>query len=94
MISLSVADSRVAEWTNYCIVAASELLVYEYVITIGQEYHLIWKRPRTGNSVIFLLNRLNMLCMCISLILFTNNWHNIVASPQSESTHSAQNWYM
>ena len=90
----TVAEIQLAQWTDYCIVAASgaisgvtssdyacshylALLVYEYLITMGLEYRFIWKTPRTGNSAIFLLNRLNMLCMWISLMMFAENWHKI-----------------
>ena len=95
--TLTVANMQLAQWTDYCIVAASgavlstavdvcdlrfwpALLIYEYLITIGQECRLIWKTPRSGNCILFLLNRLNMLFMCTSLGMFAHTWHKVAVS--------------
>ncbi|KZT70572.1 hypothetical protein DAEQUDRAFT_725088, partial [Daedalea quercina L-15889] len=55
--------------SNYCAAAAAALLLYEYVITLGQESRFVWSNACTGYAVIFLINRLNMLCMSISMFL-------------------------
>lgn len=51
------------------------LLLYEYIITLGEESRLIWANIRTTYAAIFMVNRLNMLCMCISTILTVCPWH-------------------
>ncbi|KZT70579.1 hypothetical protein DAEQUDRAFT_725102, partial [Daedalea quercina L-15889] len=56
---------------NYCKVAGAAWLLYEYVITLGQENRFVWRDFRAGYTVLFLLNRLNMLCLAISVILPT-----------------------
>ncbi|KZT70578.1 hypothetical protein DAEQUDRAFT_175350 [Daedalea quercina L-15889] len=63
-----------------CNVAAAALLLYEYTITLGRESRLIWTDVRTGYAAIFLINRLNMLCMVISLILRICPWLNAYAA--------------
>ncbi|KZT70576.1 hypothetical protein DAEQUDRAFT_667465, partial [Daedalea quercina L-15889] len=45
------------------------LLLYEYVITLGQECRFIWTNGRMGYAAIFLINRLNMLGLALSLIV-------------------------
>ncbi|KAH9829883.1 uncharacterized protein C8Q71DRAFT_862978 [Rhodofomes roseus] len=50
---------------NYCTAAGTALLLYDYVVTLGQESRYIWKDIRAGYAAIFLVNRLIMLCMFI-----------------------------
>ncbi|RDX51238.1 hypothetical protein OH76DRAFT_317255 [Lentinus brumalis] len=42
---------------NYCVVAASVFLLYEYVITIDREVNSFWHRAPTGASILFMSNR-------------------------------------
>ncbi|RPD57220.1 hypothetical protein L227DRAFT_578128 [Lentinus tigrinus ALCF2SS1-6] len=42
---------------NYCVTAASVVFIYEYIITFGTEVELFWTQPKTGATMLFLLNR-------------------------------------
>ncbi|KAL1945435.1 hypothetical protein VTO73DRAFT_2286 [Trametes versicolor] len=42
---------------NYCIVASSALLWFDFVLTLPDEYRRIWTRKLTGATVIYLLMR-------------------------------------
>ncbi|KAH9925817.1 uncharacterized protein B0H18DRAFT_1008526 [Fomitopsis serialis] len=68
---------------NYCAAAGTVLLLYDYVITLGQESRFVWTDVRAGYAVIFLANRLNMLCMFISGILSICSWHTVLVGPTS-----------
>ena len=57
------------------------LLVYEYLITLGEESRLIWTNLRAGYAALFLVNRVIMLCMSIAMVLSVSNWHSIVVRP-------------
>ncbi|KAI0704488.1 hypothetical protein C8T65DRAFT_696536 [Cerioporus squamosus] len=56
---------------NYCVVAASVFLLYEYVITIDREVNAFWYRAPTGASILFLSNRyLSFVVNVLGLIEF------------------------
>ncbi|TFK85093.1 hypothetical protein K466DRAFT_552588 [Polyporus arcularius HHB13444] len=56
---------------NYCVVAASVFLLYEYVITIDREVNSFWHRAPTGASILFLSNRyLSFVVNVLGLIEF------------------------
>ncbi|KIP02436.1 hypothetical protein PHLGIDRAFT_122475 [Phlebiopsis gigantea 11061_1 CR5-6] len=42
---------------SYTDVALDVLSLYEFVITIGDEARVVWKRPWTMSSILFLSNR-------------------------------------
>ncbi|KAM5541383.1 hypothetical protein V8D89_004937 [Ganoderma adspersum] len=43
--------------SNYCSIASSVVLIYEYFLTIDEEVKYFWKRKFTGASAVFFLNR-------------------------------------
>ncbi|KAI0687549.1 hypothetical protein C8Q76DRAFT_760014 [Earliella scabrosa] len=43
--------------SNYCANAGSGLIVWEYLITLGQEVELFWANKLTGAAVLFYFNR-------------------------------------
>ncbi|TFY62239.1 hypothetical protein EVJ58_g4001 [Rhodofomes roseus] len=49
--------------------AGAALLLYDYVITLGQESRYIWTDVRVGYVAIFLVNRINMLGMALAWII-------------------------
>lgn len=67
------------------------LLLYEYAITLGEERRLIWANIRTTYAAIFMANRLNMLCMCISMVFAVCPWRNtMVRISELHTTESSQ----
>ncbi|KAI0342269.1 hypothetical protein BDW22DRAFT_178335 [Trametopsis cervina] len=42
---------------NFCHLAGLTVLYYDYLITFGEEYRHIWRNPRSGASILFLVNR-------------------------------------
>lgn len=54
------------------------LLVYEYLITLGEESRLIWTNLRAGYAALFLVNRVIMLCISIATILLVCDWHSLM----------------
>ena len=46
----------------------SALIIYEYVITIGDEVELFWKQKRTLASALFLINRYLVLIYNLTLL--------------------------
>ncbi|OCH88020.1 hypothetical protein OBBRIDRAFT_115613 [Obba rivulosa] len=59
---------------NYCAIAACIVIFYEHMITIFDEYEIIWCRKRTGATLIFLLNRYCTLLFAITLLLTLFDW--------------------
>ncbi|KAM5541382.1 hypothetical protein V8D89_004936 [Ganoderma adspersum] len=55
----------VSDYTGFATLA---LIVYEYLITIGAEVELFWRRKVTGASVLFLANRYLVLFYNLSLL--------------------------
>lgn len=43
--------------SDYCANAGSDLVIYEYFITLGREVELFWKGEWTGAAVLFFFNR-------------------------------------
>ena len=62
----------------WCRFPGAALLVYEYLITLGEESRLIWTNLRAGYAALFLANRAIMLCMSICMVLFASDWRSIV----------------
>ncbi|KAM5531470.1 hypothetical protein V8D89_014860 [Ganoderma adspersum] len=68
MSSLGAAECASFVTGNYCIVAASVLVLYEAIITTGDNVRFFWGRKLTGASVLFWLNKwLAVLCYAFSL---------------------------
>ncbi|KAH9829885.1 uncharacterized protein C8Q71DRAFT_392735 [Rhodofomes roseus] len=63
---------------NYCAMAGAALLLYDYVITLGQESRYIWTDVRVGYVAIFLVNRINMLGMALAWIIGMCSWDNLM----------------
>jgi hypothetical protein len=53
--------------SNYFVVASSVAVVYDWVLTFGQEYQLIW-RPRRS-----LMTALYIIVRCIGLVYSVSN---------------------
>jgi len=75
--ALTLEQTKEQYTLNYCQVAAAALLLYDYVVTLGQESRYIWTDVRAGYAAIFLINRLNMLWMAISGILNVCSFHTL-----------------
>ncbi|KAE9395757.1 hypothetical protein BT96DRAFT_997349 [Gymnopus androsaceus JB14] len=45
------------QWHGYIEVAASTLVFWNYFLTFEDELELIWRRPKNGVTVVFLVNR-------------------------------------
>ncbi|KZT68523.1 hypothetical protein DAEQUDRAFT_330245 [Daedalea quercina L-15889] len=66
MVCVSVTSSAVA------------LLLYEHIITLGQESRFVWTDICAGHAVIFIVNRLNMVSMSVDIILSLHTWRTIM----------------
>lgn len=51
------------------------LLIYDWVITLGQEARYIWSSKFKGYTALFFLNRINMAGMIIGLLLGLTPWY-------------------
>ncbi|PIL24776.1 hypothetical protein GSI_12662 [Ganoderma sinense ZZ0214-1] len=68
MSSLDAAEFASFVTGNYCIVAASVLIIYEAIITTGDDVRFFWGRKLTGATVLFWLNKwLAVMCYAFSL---------------------------
>ncbi|GJE93785.1 hypothetical protein PsYK624_099470 [Phanerochaete sordida] len=56
-------------FSDYTNIIASALVIYEHSITFSQEMRVIWQRRRTLVSAIFLINRYNILCSAVIVLL-------------------------
>ncbi|KAI0338609.1 hypothetical protein BDW22DRAFT_689002 [Trametopsis cervina] len=57
IIAFSPQPGREAESTFFICAAIAALALYDYLLTFSQEIEMIWRRPLTGASVLFMLNR-------------------------------------
>ncbi|KAL1938177.1 hypothetical protein VTO73DRAFT_11821 [Trametes versicolor] len=70
-MSSAQASSFIPELAPLALVVRAEvgvvaLLVYEYVITLDQEFALFWRRKKTGATCLFLSNRyITLLCFAV-----------------------------
>ncbi|KAI0669085.1 hypothetical protein C8Q78DRAFT_229599 [Trametes maxima] len=70
-------DSRDTRFVTTCIgCAVSALLVYDWLLTFDREVRLIWRRPRTGASVLYFFTRY--------IIIVENMVDNITIYPVSD----------
>ena len=51
------------------------LLVYDWVITLGQETRYVWRSKFRGYTALFFLNRINMAGMIVAILLGLTPWH-------------------
>jgi len=55
---------------NYCFVSLSALMLYEYIITIGEEVQLIWSRKLASFSAfLFFMNRFVLIGLIVTGVL-------------------------
>ncbi|KAI0725916.1 hypothetical protein C8Q72DRAFT_566109 [Fomitopsis betulina] len=77
----SLSEAELAEFAkesfteNCCASAALGLLIYDWVITLGQEARYIWSSKFKGYTALFFLNRINMAGMIIGLLLGLTPWY-------------------
>ncbi|TFK85092.1 hypothetical protein K466DRAFT_601461 [Polyporus arcularius HHB13444] len=70
-VAEAIADYESIVVNNYCVVAGSVFLLYEYVITVDREVNAFWFGAPTGASILFLSNRyLNVVVNVLNLIEF------------------------
>ncbi|EMD36546.1 hypothetical protein CERSUDRAFT_95835 [Gelatoporia subvermispora B] len=69
-----IYNVRIGIVDNYCAIAACIAILYEHLITIADEYELVWGRKRSGATLIFMLNRYCALLFAISLLLTLFDW--------------------
>lgn len=61
------------------------LLIYDWVITLGQETRYVWHSKFRGYTALFFLNRINMAGMIIGILLGLTPWHTGEVCPPSIS---------
>ncbi|RPD59066.1 hypothetical protein L226DRAFT_524088 [Lentinus tigrinus ALCF2SS1-7] len=67
----AIASYKDIVLNNYCVIAASVFLLYEYVITLDREVNSFWHGAPTGASVLFMSNRyFNVAVNVLGLIEF------------------------
>ncbi|RDX51239.1 hypothetical protein OH76DRAFT_1417318 [Lentinus brumalis] len=70
-VAEAIADYDSIIVNNYCVIAASVFLLYEYVITVDREVNAFWFGAPTGASILFLSNRyLNLVVNTLNLVEF------------------------
>ncbi|KAI0916181.1 hypothetical protein AcV5_003189 [Taiwanofungus camphoratus] len=62
---------------TYCQAAISTLVLYDYIISFGQEVQFIWG-GRTSAVVVFYVNRCTMLALSIVNTLMNCPWNTII----------------
>ncbi|KIK38473.1 hypothetical protein CY34DRAFT_393123 [Suillus luteus UH-Slu-Lm8-n1] len=56
---------------SYCVVASSVLVVYDWVLTSGQEFDLVWSQPWSLITVLYLCVRCLGVLYCGTSILWS-----------------------
>ncbi|KAH9925790.1 uncharacterized protein B0H18DRAFT_367787 [Fomitopsis serialis] len=62
---------------NYCQLASAALLLFDYLLTFGDEAHFIWG-TRMRVAFVFYLNRFTMLATAVLYILGILSWHSLI----------------
>ncbi|KAF8874184.1 hypothetical protein BD779DRAFT_1567453 [Infundibulicybe gibba] len=57
LVSALLQELTDARATNYLIVVAASLVVFDHIITIQQEVDLIWRNPWNLTSFLYIWNR-------------------------------------
>ncbi|CAL1698806.1 unnamed protein product [Somion occarium] len=84
LVAEKVFEMRIA---NTFAVAATTLLIFDYLLTLSEEIKCIWKRKFTGVTILFFINRYVTLMYRILMIVQMVSFDN-----QTESTANA-GWY-
>ncbi|KAI0629550.1 hypothetical protein C8Q77DRAFT_1161150 [Trametes polyzona] len=61
---------------DYCIVASTALLWFDYALTFAREYRRIWKRQVTGATVIYLIMRYSAMVRRVVYLLEVFVWRS------------------
>ncbi|KAH9829881.1 uncharacterized protein C8Q71DRAFT_392556 [Rhodofomes roseus] len=61
---------------NCCAAAAVALLIYDWAVTLGQEFRYVWRSSFRGYTALFFLNRINMLGMIVGILLGLVPWYS------------------
>ncbi|KAH9889273.1 hypothetical protein C8Q73DRAFT_654019 [Cubamyces lactineus] len=61
---------------NYCIIASSALLWFDFALTLPTEYRRIWKRRFTGATIVYLLTRYIAVIERIFFVLEVLVWNS------------------
>ncbi|PIL24614.1 hypothetical protein GSI_12498 [Ganoderma sinense ZZ0214-1] len=77
--------------SNHCANAAATLIIFESILTIGQEAKYFWSRKATGVAVLFYLNKY------LTLIFFVDTMSGYIVPPSNKLTAAlytdVQQWY-
>jgi len=73
---------------NFCAVAATTLLFYDYVVTFSREIRCIWGRKFTWATVLFVLNRYLTLLNRILMIVDMLPWQNFPQATADKTCES------
>ena len=94
MLLLQVRSSFIVElYTKTNRTSRLALLLYEYAITLDAEIQFIWRDVRAGYAALFMINRLNMVCMFVVMLGGTISLDDIVVGSRclyalAHCTHS------
>ncbi|KAI9059899.1 hypothetical protein FKP32DRAFT_1579041 [Trametes sanguinea] len=69
-----ISSRRLVE--NYCIIASSALLWFDFALTFTDEYRRIWKRKWTGATLVYLLTRYVAVIERIFFVLEVLVWNS------------------
>jgi len=73
---------------NFCAVAATTLLLYDYAVTFPREVRCIWGRKFTWATVLFLLNRYLTLLNRVLMIVDMLPWQNLPQATADKTCES------
>jgi len=65
-----ISETKVA---NYVVVAFVMALLYDYLLTFGEEVEFVWQQRMSLGKILFLLNRYIPM---IDLVVVMNSWTN------------------
>ncbi|EED78522.1 predicted protein [Postia placenta Mad-698-R] len=95
----TAADNGVNDTTrknlilNYCFIALSGLVLYEYIITISDEIQLFWdRRPTTWSFFLFTSNRLIMIGLVVTGALTVAPADRVTSSQLVPEYGYVRNW--
>ena len=69
--------------------SSTGVLVYDYILTLGQELQLFWKRKLTGATVLFLINRYLFLFYIIISMCSYFRMSDRASTPRFSTAHLA-----
>lgn len=76
-ITIAVSGSFTANQSSCAVMCAYRLLsclstalwFYDYLLTIGTEVQVIWRKPMTGTALLYLVNRYNFAVFLVCLLI-------------------------